>query len=74
MAAGQRREASRWLLLGARLAGQAAREPRADREALTALAQPWEALARTCIQRDIGMHWEAFRAFRATRDRHRDQD
>lgn len=71
MRAGKWREASQWLLLGARLAKQAAREPGQDREALAALAQRWEALARTCMQRHIGVHWDAFRDFR---DQHRDQD
>jgi hypothetical protein len=64
MRAGQWREASRQLLLGARMVTQAARDPGQDREALVALAQRWEALARTCIQRDIDTNWDAFRAFR----------
>lgn len=68
--AGQWREASRWLLLGARMATQAARDPGQDRETLVARAQRWEALARTCIQRDIGINWDAFRAFRDQRDDH----
>lgn len=75
MRAGRWREASRWLLLGAKLANQAAREPRPDREAIAALARRWEDLARTCIHRDVGVNWEAFRAFRdQRRDQHRDQD
>lgn len=71
MRAGKWREASQWLLLGARLANQAIPDPRQDREALVALARRWEALARTCIDRHIGMSWDAFRAFR---DQHRTQD
>jgi hypothetical protein len=71
MRAGKWREASQWLLLGARLAEQAAPDPRHDREALEALARRWEALARTCMNRHVGMHWDAFRAFR---DQRRDQD
>ena len=70
MRAGQWREASRWLLLGARMATQAAQDPGQDREALVALAQRWEALARTCMQRHVGIHWDAFRTFRDQRDDH----
>jgi hypothetical protein len=70
MRANQWREASRLLLLGARMATQAARDPGRDRETLVALAQRWEALARTCIQRDIDTNWDAFRAFRNQRRDH----
>ena len=70
MRTGQWREASRLLLMGARMVTQAARDPGQDREALMALAQRWEALARTCIQRDIDVNHDAFRAFRDKRDGH----
>lgn len=66
------REAARWLLHGARLVEQAAREPRPDREALRALAARWNALARACVQHDVDRNYEAFRAFlhaRPDRDR-----
>jgi hypothetical protein len=73
MNAGQWREASRELLRAANLVGQAARDERPDREAIQALAARWEALARTCVQRDVGENYEPFRAFRAQRKRHRDR-
>lgn len=68
---GRWREASRLLLMGAQTVTQAARDPGQDREALLALAQRWEALARTCVVRDVNLDWEAFRAFR---DQRRDQE
>ena len=71
MSASQWREASRVLLHAASLVEQAARDARPDREAVAALAARWEALARTCIQRDVGESYELFRAFRASRKRHR---
>lgn len=71
MQAGRWREASRLLLMGAKMVTQAARDPGQDREALLALAQRWEALARTCIDRDVGLDWDAFRA---SREQRRDQD
>lgn len=77
MRAGEWRRAGRVLLEAAKLAEQAAREPRPDREAIAALAARWEAQASTCIRRDVNDNWERFRAFRERerkrkRDRHRD--
>jgi hypothetical protein len=79
MSAGQWREASRVLLRAANLVEQAASEARPDRAAVAALAARWEALARTCVQRDVGDSYELFRSYRsfgsyrARRKRHRDR-
>lgn len=78
MSAGQWREAGRVLLRAANLVEQAASEARPDREAVAALAARWEALARTCVNRDVGDNYERFRSYRsfgsyrARRKRHRD--
>jgi hypothetical protein len=71
MSASQWREASRVLLHAANLVEQAAKEARPDREAVAALAARWQALASTCVRRDVGESYELFRAFRALRDRPR---
>jgi hypothetical protein len=79
MSAGQWREASRVLLRAANLVEQAASEARPDRAAVAALAARWEALARTCVQRDVGESYELYRSYRsfgsyrARRKRHRDR-
>lgn len=56
MSAGKWREASQRLLISAKMVEQAAKAPRADRDALLALARRWNAQARVCIDRYTGVH------------------